>query len=409
MDLVASPDVQLDRAALVWCPHPLTTRDREVIFEPPLQGERLHDYLQRVVPDVLNADCILYVGDREVPRQWWPYVRTKPGQIISARAIARDSGGGGEGGGSDVGRALGMIVIAVLSVYTAGVLGGGVYGAIGAMGVSIAGSMALNALFPIQQAKLPQLGGTKDSATYSLSGGSNKPRPMEPVAMVLGQHRMFPDFAGKPYTQIEGEDDYLYVLLDWGMGEPQISDLRIGDTPIGNYEEVQIWTARDALPVNWPTNVDSISGGELRHADGFMERTTSADTVRIAVDMSALVYRQGATALEGNSVVLQMEYRPVGGGDWLPLNRDPVLNYHTEYWSQGYWLTEFVDDQTGSSSGDADSSISADPGDGFPSSGPGDDDDQGGAPAPGGPDSYDDDANDSRGNDESNTTSGGDE
>jgi hypothetical protein len=350
LPVLAEAEAQVDRAALVWCPHPITTRDRAVIFEQCLPGENLHTYLQRVAPDILTADCVLVVGDRSVLREWWPYVRVKSGQIIRARAVARDSGGGGEGedGGSNVGRVLGLIVVAVLSYYTAGAYGA-LYGAV----VSVAGTYAVNALFPPPSNTLEKLGGKKESSVFSLSGGSNQIRSMECIPMVLGSHRMFPDFAAKPYTQIEGEDDYMYLLFDWGLGRPRIDNLKIGETPIDQYEEVQTWLARDVCPVTWPVNVDSTPGGELRWADGFMFRTTSENTVRIAVDLNGIFYRTGKQGLESNSATLQMEFRPVGSGegDWQPIFRDPIPNYYTQYWSQGYWLETWEDDQTGGSSG----------------------------------------------------------
>ena len=75
---------------------------------------------------------------------------------------------------------------------------------------------------------------------YTLSGWNNQLRPDAPVPWALGRHRYAPPFAARSYTQIIGDEQYVVALFVWGYGRLKISDLRIGDTAIGHYKNVEI-------------------------------------------------------------------------------------------------------------------------------------------------------------------------
>ncbi|MHA7870413.1 MAG: phage tail protein, partial [Salipiger thiooxidans] len=75
---------------------------------------------------------------------------------------------------------------------------------------------------------------------YTLSGWNNQLRPDEPVPWALGRHRYAPPFAARSYTRIIGDEQYIVALFVWGYGRLKISDLRIGDTPIEHYKNVEI-------------------------------------------------------------------------------------------------------------------------------------------------------------------------
>lgn len=318
----------LERAPnVVFCPHPLMpAQDRRLIFEVPRSGERLDAYLVRVVGR-LPEPCVVTIGDRVVPRDWWRRVTVKPGTVV--RVAAAVAGGGD--GGSDVGRIVLTIAIIAASIYFGPALGAMMNGALGmglgaaqatAIGmavISTGGMMAVNALMPLPTNALSQASGEAASPTYSLSGASNRARRYEPLPLVIGTHRMFPDAACASYTLFEGDDQYLYAAYNFGFGDLQITDLRIGDTPLTDYQDVTTLLQVGGMPSLVHGNVDTLDGGPLTHAAGAIARTTGLNTTRIDVDLQFVLFTAGSSGLASATVQVDLEYRAVGSSSWLGL------------------------------------------------------------------------------------------
>ena len=186
----------------------------------------------------------------------------------------------------------------------------GVTAAIGA-----AGMLIVNTVFP---PRLPDLGGGAGQAVpqYSISGGRNPRRPFAPLLLVLGEHRVFPDLASNPYTEFEGDDQYLAQVFDWGLGELDISDIRIGDTLLSEFADVE--TSYDSPVSLVHGNVNTSAGGELEDMDP-ITRTTATGTGRIGVDLVAQHFRSEDDGdLDGREVDFRIEHRVHGSvGAWL--------------------------------------------------------------------------------------------
>ncbi len=319
----------LERAPnVVFCPHPLMpAQDRRLIFEVPRAGERLDAYLVRVVGR-LPEPCVVTIGDRVVPRDWWHRVTVKPGTVV--RVAAAVAGGDG----SDVGRIVLTIAIIALAAYTGGLAAGalGWAGGTAAMtagqmvayyaasaAVMTVGMMAVNALMPLPKNDLSRASGEAASPTYSLSGSSNRARRYEPLPLAIGTHRMFPDAACASYTLFEGDDQYLYAAYNFGFGDLQITDLRIGDTPLTDYQDVTTLLQVGGMPSLVHGNVDTLDGGPLTHAAGAIARTTGLNTTRIDVDLQFVLFTAGSSGLASATVQVDLEYRAVGGSSWLGL------------------------------------------------------------------------------------------
>ncbi len=224
-------------------------------------------------------------------------------------------------------RQIGALLITVAAAFLAPVLAGPLIGALklgatagailtGAIttGLTLAGTLALNALFP---AARPQLEGPQ--TTYSIGGGRNRANPFGPIPMNLGTNRAAPPHAAKPFTEIVGDDQYLTIMVCWGYGPVTLEDIKIGETGIGEFEDIEIETRlgrpTDAPPSLYPNQVieeqhqielkpagrttTGDGGGLFGHAvaptDDTDEaepgaqniRTTTNDADRIAVDLQA--------------------------------------------------------------------------------------------------------------------------
>ncbi|WEX11918.1 host specificity factor TipJ family phage tail protein [Chelativorans sp. AA-79] len=222
----------------------------------------------------------------------------------------------------------GAIFGAIGSAFTAitgalgGLLGGGIFsglaGKLLGLGLSIAARYLFNALFA---PPTPQLARQPEaSPTYTIGGARNETRPFGPVPVVLGRHRIAPLYAAQPYTENIGDDQYLRSVFCWGHGPLAISDIKIGETAISQFEDVAVETrqgfAGDPPLTLYPAQVfqEDLSI-ELDHNQANV-RTSAPDVDEVIVDLTAPqgLYRVRSSNGEylAYTVVVRLEYRPVG-------------------------------------------------------------------------------------------------
>lgn len=162
----------------------------------------------------------------------WGQIRPKPGVRLVIRPVPGNSGG------------LRSVLLAVVSIaalalapQVAGLIG--VTGKFGtsliALGLNLVGAALVNAMVPLT---VPDQ--DKARNRYTLSGWTNTQRRDEPVPYPLGRHRYAPPFAAMSYSEIVGDQQYIRALFCFGYGPLDISDIRIGDTPITDYDEVEM-------------------------------------------------------------------------------------------------------------------------------------------------------------------------
>jgi hypothetical protein len=84
----------------------------------------------------------------------------------------------------------------------------------------------------------PGLLGTEDSPT--LRGTRNESRPFEPVPRIFGEWQYKPPYAARPYTEISGGDQYIRLAFSFGFGPLELSDFKIGDTALSQFENVEL-------------------------------------------------------------------------------------------------------------------------------------------------------------------------
>jgi predicted phage tail protein len=204
------------------------------IVSAQIRGPRLWKHVRAWV---MNAD---ETEAWEVPRDQWDRVRLKHGTRLVLRV---QIGNGGGGGGKSLLSILLSIAVLALAFFAAPLLAGvlGVSSSLAFGLVSMVGRLLISALIPPPTA---QSKGNSDSGTqrvFALTGVSNKAAPFEPTPRVYGKMRVFPPLASAPWNELQGEfTNYLRMLFDFGSGPLKISDLRIGDTPIERFQDVQI-------------------------------------------------------------------------------------------------------------------------------------------------------------------------
>lgn len=110
------------------------------------------------------------------------------------------------------------------------------------LAISLALSFAANALFGQQR----NAGNSrKDPDGYSISGGANQARQYGPLMLVLGEHRVFPDYASQPFTEFVLDPTATRDIIN---GTPQTADQMPPDfafeasPPAASYTPVAPWT-----------------------------------------------------------------------------------------------------------------------------------------------------------------------
>ncbi|WP_313213346.1 host specificity factor TipJ family phage tail protein [Stenotrophomonas acidaminiphila] len=302
---------------LIVTPHPLMLDGQRSVVWEARAGESLYAILQRNVPELDGQRWEVCIGGRSVERHLWHHVRPKQGQVIEVR------GGVGRS-------ALALVAVLALTYFTfgaGGMAGGafmgltGVAGYAAAAAVYMAGAMLVNKVLAPKQ---PKVDNRQQDPVHSISGARNQLRLYEPYPLLFGRVQITPDLLSKPYTWYEGNDQFLGLLLSAGINVGRIEALYNGDTPLSNYEGVQVYHAgysqmqEQTIPLY--SNADTIDGAELTKDKAWVERTTSADTVRIQINLE---YVLGGTGTSGKSYyvseTVEAQYRPVGTTNWQPL------------------------------------------------------------------------------------------
>jgi predicted phage tail protein len=301
------------------------------------QGRNIREILEALeLPLVVQQYVRVWVDDYEVPAEYWGRVKPKEGRTVYVRVMAHG------GGGNKMLRTVLSIAIAVAAVatgqYYAAEMGFTTLNAAGAtvltttgqvvaatitVGVNMLGNMALNALIPPQLPTSPEFG-SMGSPRYQLTGTQNRFEPYATIPRVFGKRRMYPLMAARPYSETQGNDEYLRIALVVGWGPVRITDIRIGETPITAYEGVE-YEVREGWDTDAPLTKFTQTVTEQQFsvllekptesAANWSTRTTDTNTNEIILDLSlpsGLAYFNDSGGRDSISVTFEVQYRQVG-------------------------------------------------------------------------------------------------
>ena len=319
-------------------PHPFKSAVADFQFPA---GGTIAEILELAQPDpILRRHAHIFVDDWLIPPRHWNTVRPKAGRLVSIRVVA-------EGGGKSPLRILLTIAILVAVVAFSGGLGAAVVGAetfaiagttisssvVGSAIISVAGSLLINTIAPIRP---PSIGGgsqnAEQSPSYFLDQARNRARLYSPVPVIFGKHRVVPPLGAQPITEIIGGDTYLRMIVVWGYGPLRVTNIRIGDTPIEEFDDVRIETREgrdnDADITLYPDDIDQQNFSiVLDHATSWVTRRSAVDADELSIDLS---FPRGLASYDDkgkrviNSVYIEMQYRPAAGGAWRPVTSPNV-------------------------------------------------------------------------------------
>ena len=300
----------------IW-PHGLTAQGRETRACALHSGATLADLVAQEWPGSA-ADIAASVDGRPVARAAWAGTPLQGGEIVTLRALVHG------GGDKDPLRIVLQLAVLVAAVVVPPLLFASTWAqALAGAAITVAGGLVVNALFPI----VPGDGTRPVEPVYSLTGGANRARPYQPLLLVMGAHRVFPDLAASAYTEIVDYDHFLHQIFHFGLGDLALADFRIGDTPIGAFEEVSydFGNAQGHILFVYG-NVDSEAGAALEDT-AFVERSTAAGTRRLGIDIAGRLFRVNDEGdIQSNSAEIEIEWEPADGSG--PVERRTLTLTH---------------------------------------------------------------------------------
>ena len=257
----------------------------------------------------------------------------------------------GGGGGGKILRTVLTIAVMVAAPYAGAALAGtlGVTSAIGTSlltaGIALAGSALLNALIPppMPSSAISNYNATSPSPTYSLQAQGNQARLGEPIPCVYGRHVVYPDFGATPYSEFVNNDQFLFQLHVIGQGEYDIETIRIEDTPISSFKEIEYEIINPGGNVTlFDTDVvtaPEIAGQELLSTgDGgdwvgpFVANPSETQTTLLALDIilpKGLYYANDNGGLNNRTASWDIEARLIDDdgvalGGWITLGSESI-------------------------------------------------------------------------------------
>lgn len=301
-------------------------RDRRRVLAPV--GATLEEIVANALPDIApeQRGCVrVTIGGDVVPADLWKRVRPKANAPVVIRVVPAGSL-----------RAALMIAVAVaamaigqfwLGPIVAAAVGVPVWVGTAAVTAAtmVAGQLLVNALVP-----LPTPG--KDKTRYAISGAQNSMTPDAPMPLALGTIRFAPPYAALPYTEdVSDDEQYFYGLYAVGVGRHEITDIRIGDTPISEFKGVQI-ELRQGLETDQPFQlisqqvVEDSMQVQISQEDGPIRRVTGGDASEISVSIrfpAGLIFVSRDGRRDPILVQIRIRCRLAGTATWTEVT---VLN-----------------------------------------------------------------------------------
>ena len=293
-------------------------------------GISIADIVAKVIP---NSNLWVYIhvniDDMYIERQNWTKIYPKAGAIVQINALPM----GGRGGGKNPLRTIISLAVMASTSFIGGALAGTALGQASIFGISaskiitgaisFAGRLAMSALAPPAR-QSSKISAVKDTPTMFIQGAKNQILPFGIIPQILGKHRVFPPMGARPYTETIGNEQYLRMLFIWGYGPLDISDLKIGETPLEEFTGVEIehrYGFADDVDISLYSNtvIQNDMQLALKQADGYQIRTTELDADEISIDIT---FPRGLMILDANgnrvkkSVQLEVQYSPAGANDW---------------------------------------------------------------------------------------------
>lgn len=308
-----------------------------VLDEYVPEGRTLAEIVEALdMPRRYGAWLSVAIDDVKVKPEFWERVRPKAGHQVIVNIVP--AGGGGDDGKNTLALIATLVIFVLAPVVGAlaaaglGAIGVGA-GIAGGVGVAITGGLQIfsgvisNKLFPPPTQSLKGLSGAggsrpQSSPTLYISGARNQINPFGVIPRPFGVNRITPPLGAKPRTMMVGDDQYLYMLFVVGYGPLALWDLKIGETPIQNFDDVEY-----EIKYGWPNEPDVTLFPDSPHEESLSialndegdegTRTTRPNLDQFEIEIvfpRGLIYYRSKTKLEVKSLSVSFEvYTRIAG------------------------------------------------------------------------------------------------
>ena len=303
----------------------------------------IQDIVDKTIPyNFKDCKLIVTLNNEIVSPSEWSTLQVKENDVVGLNFVPQ----GGKGG-KMVLQIMVMVAAVAATIYTGGAaaaafangsyVAGGLWAA-GTVAISMAASMAIGALtaVPKQTNDRGYLSSSDKSEAnvYGLSttNGFDK---WGVVPINLGVNRMYPKQAALPYTEIMDNDQYMRQLFTWGYGKVSVEDMKLGDTDLSSYTDIQI---AHSLNGNLKNNRTLYSNDvyqedisvALKYSDGPVVRTshTDADEIIIDIGFQGLTKYNSSGNRSNTSVQFRIETKPVNDTTWT-IREEPTVTAST--------------------------------------------------------------------------------
>lgn len=278
---------------------------------------------------------------RPISQDLWKTRKLNDGELLRFRLLPA----GGGGGGKNPLRTILTVIVAVAAVAVSAMVGGWALGvgaltkmtatglslnaagtalvALSGLAVSTIGMVLVNAIAPIKAPTLGGFGSTRDeSKVYGLSAGQNPVNQWGRVPVPLGRGRFAPPKAASPYTVNSGDDQYLHELLCIGIGDLEVSDIKIGTTAIEEFNEVEYELVKydpelQNSPKLYPTGVfQEDLNVQLKYNKWNSRTTAECDKAECDITFQGLGYFNDQGGIDERSVEFLVQYKLSEETDW---------------------------------------------------------------------------------------------
>ena len=290
----------------------------DVKIVPMPEGATVADALRALgIPAHHWEFAYVQIGDQPILPNMWNRVRPKAGAEVFVKVTPGISGAialiaaiaGSAATGAVAGSATAAAIAAGIGVSVkvlAGVAGALVTGAV---------TFALSSIFAPSQPNRQR--NEVESQTFSITAARNQVNPFGVVPEVVGQHRMVPPYGAVPYTEISGSNQFLRFIVLWGHGPVEVSDVKIGNTPITNFSDVQVEHDFDGTSDSLSLYPSDASQEDLSITltTTDVARTTVQDADELSIDVTfpnGLFFVNSRGSRLDTSVRLVGEYRKIG-------------------------------------------------------------------------------------------------
>jgi hypothetical protein len=185
------------------------------------------------IPEGIWSNVVIVLNGTEVARSEWGNVFPNEADVLSVHVVPL---------GSDSKQILRLVAVVAIAIAAPGLgtkLAATTFGktlglsaGVAQAGITIIGTLAVNALIPPPTIRPNVPGGSATSNAYFLSGQSNRARPYEIVPVTYGTHKLFANVASAPHIFSAGTSSIFQGLYDFGVGGYDVSNIVAGTTPL---------------------------------------------------------------------------------------------------------------------------------------------------------------------------------